>query len=56
MAEQDLHVVRAEYTRTRDIPALARFADLTVSSYAAAEADVRRIAAQPVTRAVTSAS
>ncbi len=56
VVEEDLYVVRAEYTRTGDIPALARFADLTESSYVAAEEDVRRLAAQPVARAVTPAS
>ncbi|WJV51399.1 FMN-dependent NADH-azoreductase [Streptomyces flavofungini] len=47
VADEELHVVRAELTRAGDIPALAPFKDLAADSLAAARAAVAELAVRP---------
>ncbi|MER5298045.1 FMN-dependent NADH-azoreductase [Streptomyces lasiicapitis] len=47
VAEDELHVVRAELTRAGDIPGLARFQDLAADSLAAAREAVAELAVRP---------
>lgn len=53
VADADLHFVHAEWTRSGEVPALARFAELTARSLAAARAAVTELASAPSAKQIS---
>jgi FMN-dependent NADH-azoreductase len=53
VADAELHVVHAEWTRSGEVPALARFGELTARSLAAARTALTELAGAPSAEQIT---